>query len=152
MSHYLDYELFSLPEKKDWSVKIKGRGLSGLLVVVAAEEADREGSLDFLESILQAVELTPLSERVHLLQLNPEDQLPVIPLCREKGVDKVLLFGLPPAQAGLQARWPAYTFARLSGVRLLWAHPLEQIKAERQAGDSRKAAALWKALKTHLME
>lgn len=151
MAHYLDFELFASPDLAAWQSRVSGSGRAGVLVVMAAEPAQAEADLAFLETVLTAAKLSPVADQVFLLSVSPQAGLPVVRLSRQLGVSRVMIFGLAPQRAGLRAEWPPYTFTRLGELRLLWGHAMADIKREREAGDSRKAGALWQALKTNFL-
>lgn len=126
---------------------VEGYANQGIMVVLAGAEADREADIGYLENILKAAQLTPMSEKVALVQLLPEGSLPLAALLSERQCHTALLFGLPPARAGIRAALSPYAPTRIGGLNLLWCHQLSEIRADRARGDNAKASALWQALK-----
>jgi hypothetical protein len=148
---FLDFDLFSYPTARNGESRLQGSGQRGILIVLAASAAQEEANLHFLENILKAAQLSPAAVNTYRLDLEPGNTLTLAACCREHHISDVILFGDWCTQLGIRAKLPAYHFTRLGEVYYLLAHDLEQLRTEREQGQSKHAGALWQALKTRYL-
>lgn len=113
-------------------------------VVIASAYPDvvfiPEETLEFLTSILTACKLTLADVAIiNLFGQQPEDALKSI---RELKAEKLLLFGVGPAEAGLPVRFPHFQKQMVNTLLCLSAPSLEEIKQDRDT-----KTRLWTSLK-----
>jgi len=145
-SNIFDFRLFRFSEPETAPQQWRGTGKSGILVIYdQAELPDEDQS--FLENVLKAVKLSPVEEHVFLLGCPPGKHWPLSSICRDHAIHTVYIFGTLPAQVGIRAQVPLYSFTRLGDLSLLRADSLQVIRQEREQNKNEKAGLLWQALK-----
>jgi len=145
-SNIFDFRLFRFSEPETAPQQWRGTGKSGILVIYdQAELPDEDQS--FLENVLKAVKLSPVEEHVFLLGCPPGKHWPLSSICRDHAIHTVYIFGTLPAQVGIRAQVPLYSFTRLGDLSLLRADALQVIRQEREQNKNEKAGLLWQALK-----
>ncbi len=144
MKRAFDIELIDFPEG-EWNTDAVGQ--PALLVVVCTDAAGRDSDLAYLEKVLESVQLAPVGQRVRLLVVEGEENLPLFTLLNRWQCTTALLFGLTPAAAGLQSAAQRYQPLRIAGKTLLFCDLLSVIRQAREQGDKTKAMALWQAMK-----
>lgn len=145
MDKEMTVELIAFP---DANQHLEGRANQGVMVIMAGEAKEIEPDKAYLTNILKAAQLTPIEEKVAFLAVSPHQSIPLVQLMQAAQCHTALIFGLPPAQAGLQAALQPYVATRLAGYTFLWSHSPATISADRARNDNTKAGALWQALKT----
>ncbi|WP_020539615.1 hypothetical protein [Lewinella cohaerens] len=145
-SNYFDFRLFRFSEPEKAALVWQGTGKSGILIIYNHSELAAEDRT-FLENILKAVKLSPVADHVFLLGCPPGEHWPLSSICRDHAITTVYIFGTPPAQLGIRAELPLYSFTRLGDLSLLRAHALNTIREEREQNKNEKAGLLWQALK-----
>lgn len=147
MRTYLDFDIIAYPDTDAVSEKLTGEGARRILVAFMTTEADLEEEKSYLYNVLEAAKLSPIERNVWLLPLPADAGCRLAELCRQLGVQTVLLFGLAPERIGLRAELPPYTPIRLADCTWLSADRLLTIQQARQKGNNQAAGALWAALK-----
>ena len=143
--------MFAYPEGQNSPDNWQGEGKAGVLVLYNTETELPEVDQSFLGNVLKAVKLSPLAEQVFLGNCSQQAPLAVATVAYKYNVQTVLLFGVEPTWAGIRAQLPYYQFVRLGDLHFLRAHPLAQIREERQANKNENAGALWNALKAKFL-
>lgn len=148
--HYLDFDLIKQPDASEEAVHI---GSSDLLVIYL----DGEGRKAFLDSILKAAGFDAINEQVSTIRPKAANQdLDLSILLSRLGADaalsdakikRIMVFGVPPKKLGLHFQISNYAPVVVNGKTYLLADDLETIKAEKEAGNTQKAGALWRAVK-----
>ncbi len=145
-SNIFDFRLFRFSDAEKAAQQWQGLGKSGILVIYDQADLPEEDQT-FLENILKAVKLSPIVEHVFLLGCPTGAHWPLSRICRDNAIHTVLVFGASPAQVGIRAQLPLYSFTRLGDLSLLRADPLKVIREEREQNKNEKAGLLWQALK-----
>lgn len=148
---FIDFQLFAFPEGENQKENWQGAGRSGVLILHDEESGLAAEDEAFLKNILQAAKLSPVEDQAYLGSCTATSTLPLATVAREHNIQHVFFFGSDPRWAGIQAQLPYYAFTRLGDLSLLRAHPLRQIREERQANKNQKAGALWNALKAKFL-
>lgn len=143
-SNFFDFKIFAVPEPADTREKMEGDGNEGVLVLYQPSEAASD-ELGFLKRILQAVRLE-LERDVFLVHITPDQRVSLSGMRRGSGIRKVIAFGIDPARLGIRFNADLYQPVRHQDLVYLFADDIQRIHAERQQGEKRRAAALWRAL------
>jgi len=143
---FFNFKVFVLPEGDNPLPPGHGQGQKGLLVVYAPGETPSETLSAFLNKILQAIDYD-LDRDAITYYKTPQQPLSLSELLREGTFRHVLLFGITPAQVGLNLDASPYEPTTWENVHILSADGLEAIYRERRAGGKEKSARLWAMLK-----
>jgi hypothetical protein len=130
--------LFVAPEQA-LSELVKGN-FARRVLVLQLEGARPLEERDFLLKILAAAQVN-LDHDTHLAMIPAGKALAVTPYLKEKEPAIVLVFGLPPAQIGLQIPAPSYEPFTFYGCTWLFADSLATLEPDKQ-----RKGQLWKAL------
>jgi hypothetical protein len=110
------------------------------LILVQAEP-EFAGNRDFLTKVLSAVQLD-LERDALLATATPGTALRLMPDLRKNQTEYVLVFGIPPAQLGLNIETSLYRTVFFYGIHWLFADKLSALEPDRA-----KKGLLWTALK-----
>jgi len=144
--HYLDFNLVHCPNNPETPAVPQG---GKKLLVIYRAGAERE---QFLFGILRAAGYDDPKQQVGLLPLpDSVTELDGSNLIRTSGAAQLLLFGFEPAALGFHLQLGRYVPVAVNQLLLLVADDLALINAEKQAGNTQKAGALWKAVKGHFL-
>ena len=119
----------------------KGGFAKGIWVLATAESG-QPGHTDFLKKVLAAAQLD-LERDTLFAEIPPEEPIDMAACLRIKPAEKVLVFGIPPAQLGLHIDAPAFQPFAFYGVTWLFADALSVLEP-----DKTKKGLLWTALKS----
>jgi len=111
------------------------------VLVVMQEEPAYPGNLEFVKKILGAAGLDLEKDTLFAPVVMSESAL-VLPALKTKHPDQVLVFGLVPAQLGLNIQASFYKPVSFLGTTFLFAEKLSVIESDK----SRKTG-LWQALR-----
>lgn len=142
---YLDFDLYAKPERQLKATDLSGQGQAGIFIVYdpGVNAAD---NLAYLKKILAAAKID-LDNDTYCLALSKEEQLQLDKRQFAHEIKHVLLFGVQPKQLSLNFILPPYQVKLYQKETYLIVDALELIQEERQAGNNKKAGALWLALK-----
>lgn len=143
---FFNFKVFVLPEGEAPPTAGYGQGQKGLLVIYAPGETPTETLNGFLNKILQAIKYDLERDAITYYK-TPQHPLSLADLVREGAFQHVLLFGITPAQIGLNLDISTYEPTTWEHTHILPADGLEAIYRERQAGGKEKSARLWAMLK-----
>jgi hypothetical protein len=130
--------IFSAPDT-DWLGSARGNYARSIAVVVSAQYFSPEETA-FLEKVLNAAKIN-LSNDVLLLQKNEAEPVSIAPVLQAKNPQFVLVFGLAPADIGLQLQHQLYQPDHFYRSTWLWANDLPAIAVDRNL-----KTKLWTAL------
>ncbi len=149
---FFDFDLLAFPNKADHQFTIEGQGQGKILILAYIPQQDKNEDYAFLENVLKAVNLTPLEDKIHLLQsANDKINLSLSRLATKMDSKHILIFGLNLKNLGVRADIPKYQFLKLNKLNILLCDSIGLIREERAAKKNQKAAALWQALKTQFL-
>ncbi|MBK9335467.1 MAG: hypothetical protein IPM98_02295 [Lewinellaceae bacterium] len=111
------------------------------VLVIAQAELMHPGNLDFLKKILFAAGLD-LSKDALFVELQEADQVALFPVEQTKQPESVLVFGVSPAQLGLNIQIPLYQPTPFYGMTFLFSDKLSELEP-----DKIRKANLWQALR-----
>lgn len=140
--HFFDFELINQPEALlDDLSPVKEKKM---LVFYC----DGEGRRSFLFSILKAAGYTNPEAVIHFIPVTEEKYATDLSsLVRQLEINRVMIFGLSPADLGLRLQLGNYVPVEVNNCWFMIADDLAVIRDEKAAGKSQKAGALWKAVK-----
>lgn len=133
-------ELFFVLPESDMLHLAEGLFAKRVLIVVR-EEPQAPGNKDFLGKILAAANLS-LAADTRLITVPETHPLAISRILRTQQTEKVLVFGLTPAQLGLRIEAPYYTPLHFYGLEWLFSEPLSLLEP-----DKSKKGLLWTGLK-----
>lgn len=142
---YLDFDLYAKPERLLEATELSGQGQAGIFIAYAPGQAS-SNNLDYLKKILGAAKID-LESDTYFVALSTEEQLQLDKRQFATDIKYILLFGVQPKQLSLNFILPPYQVKLYQGETYLLVDALGLIQEERQAGNSKKAGALWLALK-----
>lgn len=143
-SDFSDFPVYDVPEVAGLAERIEGHLNRGILVL--SNEADNAtGPDNFLSKILSAVNIDQ-EKATGLLLLNEQESCWLAPLLNLLNIRYLLSFGIPPSQLGIHIGATLYQPVVINELTIMWADPLSVIRQTREAGDPRRAGALWKAM------
>ncbi len=118
------------------------RGGNRCLFFLAIEaEEDHEARLAFLKKILAALQLDLDADTAYCV-LAPGERGSYFQILKKRGAEKMVAFGLPPAQFGLGFEARPYEPLDFYGCRFLFSEKLSLVE-----GDQARKQRLWAALK-----
>lgn len=130
--------LFRIPDK---SVLEKASGgFARRIFVLALQEPDYPGGIDFLSKILTAARLN-LEKDTLFAVIEPTEAPALLPAITQKQAQTILVFGLPLSQLGIQAEIPLYQPQIFYGTTFLCADKLSILEP-----DKNRKGKLWQAL------
>lgn len=141
---FLDFPVYEVPDAAGLAQQVKGQLNRGILVITN-EPDNTSGPDNFLSKILSAVKIDQ-EEATGLLVLTEQTANWLAPLLHSLKVKYLLTFGISPSQLGIRIEASLYQPVFLNDLTLLWSDPLSVIRQTREAGDPRRAGALWKAM------
>lgn len=141
---FLDFDLIRQPAPPELTTLTEG---SSDLLVVFLEGDER---LSFLGSILKAAGFADYEKEVNLLSVAEADtalDLSTL-LLRKSNLSRIMIFGIHPKKLGLHFQLAHYVTIEVNHHTYLLGDDLHTIMKEKAAGQTQKAAALWRAVKT----
>lgn len=133
-------ELFFLAPEGDFLANAAGGFARQVLVVAVAEPSFQQGR-DFLAKVLAAAKLD--FERDTLFAEIPENEpIALTRTAQRKHATVVLVFGVPPKQAGLNVQVNFYQPFQFGGTTFLFSEKLSLLEPDRD-----RKGKLWNALK-----
>ncbi len=142
---YLDFDLYAKPARQLKATDLSGQGKAGIFIAYDPG-VNADNNLAYLKKILGAAKID-LDSDTYILALSKEEQLQLDKRQFDNEIKYVLLFGVHPKQLSLNFIIPPYQVKLYQGETYLIVDALELIQEERQAGNNKKAGALWLALK-----
>ena len=142
---YLDFDLYAKPERLFKATDLSGLGQAGIFIVYDPGQASNN-NLDYLKKILGAAKIE-LENDTYFVALSHEEELQLDKRQFPTEIKYILMFGVQPKQLSLNFILPPYQVKVYQGETYLVVDALGLIQEERQAGNNKKAAALWLALK-----
>ncbi|MEM9836398.1 MAG: hypothetical protein AAF828_07845 [Bacteroidota bacterium] len=144
--HFFDFELISQPaEPANSCVADPNKSL----LVIHRAGAERKA---FLFNVLKAAGYDAPETQIHQITTELTDlKGDVSTLIRRLGVQRLLIFGLPLASLGLRLQIAPYVPVKINHCWLMVGDDLSIIEREKAAGNTQKAAALWKAIKASFL-
>ena len=140
----MNFQIFAVSESKAPLERCRGNNQRNLLVIY--EEEKREEVLEsFLATVFSALKLE-LQRDILLLQLTPGEQLSFAALRRQRVIDYLISFGVPPQRLGIQVEYDHYRPFIIESTHFLFAGNLRQIWEAHQQGDKHRSAVLWKSM------
>lgn len=119
------------------------RGANNQLVFVGIEaEPDPEARVLFLKKIIAALQLNLDTDTIYST-LEIGQPASFFQLLKKKGIEKMVVFGLSPAQFGLAFEAQLYVPINFYGCKFLFSEKLSVVEA-----DQARKAKLWGALKS----
>ncbi len=140
MSLKLNFFNATIYSCKDISSQINSTGNNSKGILIICQNFNNSEISDFLKKILAAVN-TDLESDCALYDINPDTQIAWSEIIRSKKQEKVIFFGIEPAQLGLHLKLVKYQLLDWNGMKLLFSDSLEQILA-----DKNKKGFLWREL------
>ena len=125
---------------KDISSQIQTTGNNSKGILVICQNFNNSEISDFLKKILAAVN-TDIDVDCALLDIKYDTEITWSELMRSKKQEKVLLFGIEPAQLGLNLKLVKYQLLNWNGMKILYSDSLEHVLA-----DKNKKGFLWREL------
>ena len=142
--HFFDFDLINQPEANLGDISPTKE--KKMLVFYR----DGEERRSFLFSILKAAGYADPEATIHFIPVTDEQYAADLSaLIRQLEVNRVMIFGLPPAELGLRLQLGNYVPVEVNNCWFLVADDLAVIRDEKEAGKPQKAGALWKAVKAH---
>jgi len=114
---------------------------SDLLVVAQGEEFN-EDIQSLLVKILSSIEID-LKNQASLLLLSKSDKVNISSLISQKGINKIISFGLPPKSLCLNIQIELYKIAKIGDLEVLFVHNLSDLSDNLQFKKE-----LWNQLKS----
>lgn len=137
--HFLTDPIFVTPEPESILEDTQGENHKKVLVVCQDTEANPE-LLGLLKKILGAVQLD-IDKDITLLRAKKGTSYSFIGARTKIAFERMLVFGLPPTQLGLNIQTQTYAIITIENCQLLFSDALTLI-----ASDKRLKAALWSNL------
>lgn len=138
-SGIIDFEIYPVLEPDEVLKAGKGQNQKGLLVV--SKPIQEEALIQFLSKILAAVEHDLAQDALHL-HLTSDKRFSFQALSEVANFEKILIFGFPPAQIGLNIQTPLYHPTHFYHKTFLFADDLIAIQSTPNLKKS-----LWMSLK-----
>lgn len=152
---FIDFAVTEVPELTDhlaaWADQLPpvGEAVPARPLLVLYDPATE--NQEFLHSILKAAGYQSPETEAWLLAWPRQQSLDLAALLRHLGTQQLMIFGLDLPPLGLHLQLAPYVPVQLAGNWYLLADGLAEIQAEKAAGKTAKAAALWKAIKSQFM-
>ncbi len=141
---FIDFPFFPLEKTQDLLDHLRGRGKQKILLVYASGP-EAELDVSYAERIIGAVKLS-LDEDMYLLPWREKADYSLSGLLRQLQIDRVLVFGVEPADLGLHFQAPRFLPIRVDGRTFLFSCSLTRLRNNREAGNRENAVKLWNAL------
>lgn len=144
---FLDFPLYNLSSTDATLPKAIGQGEKRVMIIV--NESENQDKLDFVYSVFAPLDFQPGDVFVILVTTS---EIPgFAQLSRNYDFDRLILFGVNPAQLGVQILPKPYLPIKLLKKELLFADEVDVFLEEKSKGGGRpKAKQLWLALKSFL--
>jgi len=147
--HFIDYKIYNIDEDNNQILKKNAVGSNhqGIIIVYAdnVEVFDPQNAIDFLQKI------------IHAIGFNLENDILRIPLTQEMScsfrsltqfnIKHLFVFGLTPAQLGIQAKVSPYQPLEIHNCKVFFADSLKEL-SENQT----KKRMLWMYLKATFLD
>jgi hypothetical protein len=119
-----------------------GKFAARILVIVNTEAGVGGQPIEFIEKVLTAAKIE-LAKDTALLSIEKIEPIRLFPFPETKKPDKILVFGVEPAQLGLNINFQWYQPFVFSGVTFLFSEKISLLEADRD-----RKMKLWNALKS----
>ncbi|MEM6877874.1 MAG: hypothetical protein AAF544_04900 [Bacteroidota bacterium] len=151
---FIDFPIIDLPDIQETLTHLSAQGLKldvadgprSVLVLYAPD-----GASDFLLDVLRACGYSEPEKQAWLIPWPTGQLLDLSALRDHLTCNRIILFGQSLPELGLHLNLASYSPVQLGKQCYLKADSLATIRDEKAAGNTRKAAALWQALKTHFL-
>lgn len=142
---FLDYPLYRVPDAPLPQDRTKGKGQKGIVLLYECKLAEEEVLSPFVDKILQAAKVDREQDALSI-RITPGERISLHQLPDCQAMQYCLIFGVKPAQLGLNLQLPAYQPILFSDITFLRADALKSIWEERQEGGKKMSGQLWRAL------
>jgi hypothetical protein len=136
--------LVSLPQINETDNFLReGNPESALAVIVKKSDIAVPAQREILHRLLQAIKC-PLPDAAALIIIDDNQQIKIFDICHHIHITKIVIFGVPPKNAGVFGIVRNYYISvPISGKQLLFSESLEALHRQKE-----KKADLWGALQT----
>lgn len=142
---FIDFTLYRLPDDPFPRERMLGEGQRHIWLLYEAKPEEAEELSAFLGKILQAAKIDRLRDAISIV-ITPGESISLHQLPAWEEASHLFLFGLKPADLGLNIQLQAYQPTPFAGTTLLWSDALQAIQEERQKGGKQMSGQLWRAL------
>jgi hypothetical protein len=137
---FFSFKIISPPEIHDLAAG-KEKIAAGSTLILCSNDQGQSQQTAFLEKILQAVQVE-LGKQAFLIRLTASEKISSSSYLEVPAISKILVFGLPPEQIGLQIEVTPYELFHFCDRQMLFADSLADISSKKSL-----KRLLWEALK-----
>jgi len=138
----LKFLKYDIPEALE-SSRLKGNNKKNILVVISSNSDEISTNKDhLLNKIMSAVSIN-LEEDTHLIGLQQMEEIQIHSFLNSEQYQKLLLFGIKPAQVSIHAQIPKYQIQKIKEFQILLSDSIDELSTNQTLKKS-----LWTALQT----